>query len=139
MMVTIFDRLKWLKNHKLSRGCFWFIAVDVKSFLKLLPMIGSINWPSFVTEWCRIQKIHSKIHSALSANTHKTSNTHMTSKSTSKLIEWFKISKKTEYVKEGTWLFHDVGLRRLNFQILSFLVVVNSKLRLVKMMEWFKI
>ena len=133
MMVTIFDRLKWLKNHKLSRGCFWFIAVDVKSFLKLLPMIGSINWPSFVTEWCRIQKIHSKIHSALSANTHRTS------KSTSKLIEWFKISKKTEYVKEGTRLFHDVGLRRLNFQMLSFLVVVNSKLRLVKMMEWFKI
>ena len=68
-------------------------------FLKIFPMTMSISWSSCMLKWSTIQKIYS------SALPHVL--IIIMASQLSKLIQWLKIWK-TEYLKNETWLFHEV-------------------------------
>ena len=73
MIVSLYT-FKRLKNHNLNTIGFWLIVgsclskkgLDVSSsapvytkyFLNILPVTISITFPSFVTKWYTIKKIH---------------------------------------------------------------------------------
>ena len=69
--------------------------------MKILPITISIKCPSFISKWCSVQKIYSKMFSSSCANAHD--------------VTTFEVNEMFWYVKkfnvfgtEYAWLLHDI-------------------------------
>ena len=136
-MFTVFDWVKtYFQKQPPSQPRIFLLGTRLfQKSKKVMCMKKCISWPSFITKWCTIQKIYSKMRSTLCAEVYSESCQTSKMDYLEKIVNQIKRSildvwQGSEYVSGDVWQ---------GSEYVSGVVIIIIISQLSKLLKWFKI